>query len=102
MSRSANDDVIQGRCLEQIFGFIHPRDLLNLARTTKAFRSFLMNPSAQPLWKASMARVDNLPTCPTYMTEPQFINLLFFSHCHVSQDALSCNLSLMYRSCRIV
>ncbi|RPD66061.1 hypothetical protein L226DRAFT_608973 [Lentinus tigrinus ALCF2SS1-7] len=68
--------------LMEIFGFMHPKDLLNLARTSKAFRSFLMNRAAQPLWKASMARVDNLPSCPAYMTEPQYINLLFFNHCH--------------------
>ncbi len=63
---------------------MHPRDLLNLARTNTAFRTFLLERSAQQLWKSSMAHVGDLPPCPTYMSEPEYINLLFFTHCHVS------------------
>lgn len=28
--------------------------------------------------------MDNLPQRPPFLSEPAFINLLFFSHCHVS------------------
>ena len=68
----------------QIFTFMHPRDLLNLARTSKPFRAFLMSRSAKSVWRASMERIEGLPKCPSHMAEPAFVNLLFFSHCHVS------------------
>ncbi|PIL23931.1 hypothetical protein GSI_13682 [Ganoderma sinense ZZ0214-1] len=68
--------------LLEIFGFMHPRDLLNLARTNKSFRAFLMSKNAQFLWKASLENVDGLPKCPSYMNEPTYVNLLFFNHCH--------------------
>ena len=62
---------------------MHPKDLLNLARTSKAFRALLMSKSSKSLWLASMKCVEDLPKCPPYMDEPTFINLLFFPHCHV-------------------
>ncbi|TBU32433.1 hypothetical protein BD311DRAFT_654742 [Dichomitus squalens] len=68
--------------LIEIFAFMHPRDLLNLARTTKPFRSLLMAKTARKMWEAVMARVEGLLPCPPYMSEPAYINLLFFSHCH--------------------
>ena len=68
----------------QIFGFMHPRDLLNLARTSKSFRALLMSRSSQAFWKASIEGVDGLPKCPPYLSEPAYVNLLFLPHCHVS------------------
>ncbi|RPD79997.1 hypothetical protein L226DRAFT_608974 [Lentinus tigrinus ALCF2SS1-7] len=68
--------------LIEIFGFMHPRDLLNLARTSKPFRGLLMSHSSQAMWKASIEGVEGLPKCPPYMNEPTYINLLFFPHCH--------------------
>ncbi len=70
----------------QIFGHMHPRDLLNLARTTKDFRTFLMSRDASPFWKAARQQVDGLPECPEHLSEPAFANLVFFSHCHVGAD----------------
>ena len=75
------DDVVNHA---QIFAWMHPRDLLALARTSKPFRALLMSQSARPFWKASLECVEGLPKCPTYLSEPAFVNLLFFSHCHVS------------------
>ncbi len=75
----------------QIFGVMHPRDLLNLARTNKSFRAFLMSKDAQFLWKASFQNVDSLPKCPSYMNEPTYINLLFFNHCHVGFGSCFCS-----------
>ncbi|KAI0807304.1 hypothetical protein C8Q74DRAFT_1226973 [Fomes fomentarius] len=68
--------------LIEIFTVMHPRDLLNLARTSKPFRALLMSRSAKPFWKASIAGIEGLPKCPPYLSEPAFVNLLFFSHCH--------------------
>ncbi|KAI0781000.1 hypothetical protein BD413DRAFT_501686 [Trametes elegans] len=68
----------------QIFAFLHPRDLLNLARTSKPFRALLMHPSAAPFWRKARETVGNPPNCPTYLSEPAYANLMFFPHCHAS------------------
>ena len=68
----------------QIFSLMHPRDLLNLARTSKDFRRVLMSRSSAPFWKAARQQVPGLPDCPPYLSEPAYANLAFFSHCHVS------------------
>ncbi|KAI0748049.1 hypothetical protein C8Q80DRAFT_712008 [Daedaleopsis nitida] len=63
--------------------FMHPKDLLNLARTSKSFRALLMSKSAKMLWRASMERVEGLPECPPYLNaEPAFVNLFLFTNCH--------------------
>ena len=71
------------RCDFQIFGHMHPRDLLNLARTTKVFRAFLMSRSSAPFWRAARQQLE-LPECPPHLSEPAYANLVFFFHCHVS------------------
>lgn len=58
-------------------------DLLNLARTTKDLRLFLMKSSSSQFWKAARLNVDALPPCPDDLSEPAYANLLFDSHCHV-------------------
>ncbi|KAL1942082.1 hypothetical protein VTO73DRAFT_6612 [Trametes versicolor] len=68
--------------LIEIFSCMHPRDLLNIARTSKAFRAFLMSRSAAPFWKAARKQVGGLPECPSFLSEPQYANLLFFTNCH--------------------
>jgi hypothetical protein len=59
-------------------------DLLNLARTTKAFRQLLMRKSSAFVWKAALGQVEGLPDCPPDLSEPQYTNLVFYPHCHVS------------------
>ncbi|KAI0748050.1 hypothetical protein C8Q80DRAFT_1169806 [Daedaleopsis nitida] len=68
--------------LMEIFAVMHPKDLMNLARSSKSFRALLLSTSARPLWKASMEGVEGLPKCPPYLSEPAFVNLLFFPNCH--------------------
>ncbi len=68
----------------QVFSFMHPRDLLSLARTTRDFRTFLSSRSSAPFWKAARKNVEGLPDCPQYLSEPAYANLMFFAHCHVS------------------
>ncbi|PIL35919.1 hypothetical protein GSI_01579 [Ganoderma sinense ZZ0214-1] len=68
--------------LIEIFGHMHPRDLLSLARTTKDFRTFLMSRDAAPFWKAARQQVEGLPECPEDLSEPAFANLVFFPYCH--------------------
>lgn len=68
--------------LMEIFGHLHPLNLLHLARTTKAFRRILMHKSSVFLWKAARANVPGLPDCPPDLSEPQWANLVFDPHCH--------------------
>lgn len=63
---------------------MHPRDLLNLARTSKSFRAFLLSRDSAPFWKTARKQVEGLPDCPPFLSEPQYANLLFFPYCHVS------------------
>ncbi|KAI1786180.1 hypothetical protein LXA43DRAFT_898457 [Ganoderma leucocontextum] len=68
--------------LVEIFGHMHPRDLLSLARTTKEFRAFLMSRTAGTFWKVARQQVEGLPECPEHLSEPAYANLVFSSHCY--------------------
>ncbi|KAG8219345.1 hypothetical protein J3R82DRAFT_228 [Butyriboletus roseoflavus] len=68
--------------LFEIFGHLMPLDVLRLARTTKQFRRLLMHRSSVSIWIAARKNVSDLPDCPPYMSEPQFANLVFDTHCH--------------------
>ncbi|KAH9892451.1 hypothetical protein C8Q73DRAFT_57556 [Cubamyces lactineus] len=68
--------------LMEIVVLLHPRDLLNLARTSKEWRAFLMNRKQEPLWKAARTRQEpTLPDLPSFLSEPAYANLMFFKHC---------------------
>ncbi|KAI0794302.1 hypothetical protein C8Q74DRAFT_568686 [Fomes fomentarius] len=66
----------------EVFSNLHPRDLLNLSRTCKKFRAFFLHPSNERLWKAARETVGGIPEPPPFLSEPAFINLLFFPYCH--------------------
>lgn len=68
---------------------MHPRDLLNLARTSKDFRALLMSRDSALFWKAAREQVPGLPECPAFLSEPQYANLLFSSFCNVRPHQLS-------------
>lgn len=68
----------------QIFGYLHPRDLLSLARTTRDFRAFLMSRKAASFWQKSRKLIEDLPEIPEGLSEPAYANLMFSNHCHVS------------------
>ena len=68
----------------QIFGFMHPRDLLNLARTTRDFRTLLMSKRSASFWKEARSQVEGLPKPPYYLSEPAYANVAFMAHCSVS------------------
>ncbi|KIJ18019.1 hypothetical protein PAXINDRAFT_9105 [Paxillus involutus ATCC 200175] len=57
-------------------------DLLNLARTSKAFRRLLMHKSSAFAWKTARLQIEGLPECPPDLSEPQYANLVFWPHCH--------------------
>ncbi|KAI0329680.1 hypothetical protein GY45DRAFT_1324643 [Cubamyces sp. BRFM 1775] len=68
--------------LMEIVVLLHPRDLLNLARTSKEWRAFLMNRRQEPLWKAARTQQEpTLPDLPPFLSEPAYANLMFFKDC---------------------
>ncbi|OBZ71705.1 hypothetical protein A0H81_08983, partial [Grifola frondosa] len=67
----------------EISTHLEPRDLLHLARTNKDFRAlFTSRASSEALWKAARRNVDGLPDCPPFLSELEYANLMFSSHCH--------------------
>ncbi|OBZ69191.1 hypothetical protein A0H81_10740 [Grifola frondosa] len=84
--------------LFEIFGHLHPYDVLHLARTTKSLRNLLMHRSATSIWKRARENVEELPECPADLSEPQYANLLFDPHCHFCLSARV--LSVMW-NCRL-
>ncbi|KAI0733801.1 hypothetical protein C8Q72DRAFT_771868, partial [Fomitopsis betulina] len=58
-----------------------PPALINLARTTKAFRALLMHRGAAPFWKASR-NLAGLPNLPQHLSEPAYTSLVYSNHCH--------------------
>ncbi|KAF8549177.1 hypothetical protein OG21DRAFT_1470336 [Imleria badia] len=65
-----------------IAAYIHPIDLLNLARTCKSLRDLLMDRSSEFVWKTARQQVKGLPACPADLTEPEYANLVFYARCH--------------------
>ncbi|EJF65802.1 hypothetical protein DICSQDRAFT_177237 [Dichomitus squalens LYAD-421 SS1] len=88
--------------LVEVFSFMHPGDLLNLARTTKDFRAFLMSRTSAPFWKSARQTVEGLPDCPPYLSEPAYANLMFFALCHhcLKSNIQNALFELSVRYCR--
>ncbi|KAI0792958.1 hypothetical protein BC629DRAFT_1287280 [Irpex lacteus] len=72
----------------EICSYLHPKDLLNLARSSKDLRKFFMSRNSSSAWKAARATVTQplpgLPLCPADLSEPAYANLMFDAYCHVS------------------
>ncbi|KAH9858414.1 hypothetical protein C2E23DRAFT_1583 [Lenzites betulinus] len=70
--------------LLEVFTHLHPQDLLNLSRTSKTFRGFLMNRRSALAWKEARVRTSNgAPACPPHLSEPRYAILLFTQWCTV-------------------
>ncbi|KAI0646993.1 hypothetical protein C8Q79DRAFT_1009145 [Trametes meyenii] len=41
-----------------------------------------MSRTSAPFWKSARRNVDDLPECPSSLSEPAYANLMFFPHCH--------------------
>ncbi|RPD78778.1 hypothetical protein L226DRAFT_568370 [Lentinus tigrinus ALCF2SS1-7] len=66
-----------------MFKVMHPRELLILARTSEDYREFLMSRASVRIWESARQQVTPaLPDCPPFLSEPEYANLVFFSHCH--------------------
>ncbi|EMD38467.1 hypothetical protein CERSUDRAFT_82729 [Gelatoporia subvermispora B] len=84
--------------LFEIFGHLHPLDVLHLARTSKALRNVLMRRSAISIWKEARSRIQDLPECPLDLSEPQYAHLLFDPHCHF---CLTARVMTVLWACRV-
>ncbi|KAK0441523.1 uncharacterized protein EV420DRAFT_1752480 [Desarmillaria tabescens] len=66
----------------EIMGHLSPKDVLNLARTSKDLRSVFMHPSSTTMWKTARKTVDCLPPMSGF-SEPRWANLMFVNKCNV-------------------
>ncbi|KAH7907998.1 hypothetical protein BJ138DRAFT_1013617 [Hygrophoropsis aurantiaca] len=70
----------------EIFNLLHPADLVSLCKTSKAFRSFLLDRGkCRKVWQTALDHAPmNMRTrkCPSFMSEPAYAKLLFDPLCH--------------------
>ncbi|KAK7018686.1 hypothetical protein VNI00_018313 [Paramarasmius palmivorus] len=66
--------------LGEIFKFLYPCDLLQLARTRKRTRSKLLTKSSQPWWKQARVNAE-IPCGIRGMSEPALAHLLYDNFC---------------------
>ncbi|KAJ3886700.1 hypothetical protein GG344DRAFT_81454 [Lentinula edodes] len=68
----------------EIFCYLEPNDLINLARTTRDLRGILMSKSSELIWRTARSNLDGLPPLPKDLSEPQYADLLFCTHCYIN------------------
>ncbi|RXW15572.1 hypothetical protein EST38_g10286 [Candolleomyces aberdarensis] len=66
----------------EIFKLLPPLSLLQLARTAKSCRKFLMSRASKSFWTCALSDVEALPPCPDDMSEPHYVHLMFSNDCH--------------------
>ncbi|KAG8697637.1 hypothetical protein FRC11_014949, partial [Ceratobasidium sp. 423] len=67
--------------LAEIAAYLLPIDIISLSRSTKLFRGILMRRSSRHIWTSAMMNAEMLPRCPSDMSEPAYIALLFCKYC---------------------
>ncbi|KAF9534026.1 hypothetical protein CPB83DRAFT_844980 [Crepidotus variabilis] len=87
--------------LVAVFSFLHPKDILSLARTTRTFRDVLMSRQATTVWKTAREGI-GAPACPSLVSEPHWATLLSG---HICQTCGTTNvqyvlLTLLRRACK--
>lgn len=70
----------------QIASYLHPSDILQLARVSLRVRAVLMSRSSAHVW-ITARRVIGMPECPPDLSEPQYASLVFEHTCFVSEPA---------------
>ncbi|KAG9040631.1 hypothetical protein FS837_000377 [Tulasnella sp. UAMH 9824] len=68
----------------EVCSYLGPHDLRRLALTSKRLWAILMTKEAKHIWKAAIASTSGLPKCPTDLTEPQYVCLLYSSECYTT------------------
>ncbi|CAE6475558.1 unnamed protein product [Rhizoctonia solani] len=64
-----------------IVSHLLPLDILFLARSNKFFHTLLMTKSSRHIWLDAMKNVEGLPPCPSNMSEPEYVALLYTNVC---------------------
>ncbi|KAH7316389.1 hypothetical protein B0J17DRAFT_351532 [Rhizoctonia solani] len=65
----------------QIVSYLFPKDIITLSRSNKSLRNLLMRRSSRHIWINAMKNVEGLPPCPSDITEPRYLSLLFARDC---------------------
>ena len=87
----------------QILAYLQPLDLLQLSRTTRDIRTFLMSrSSSESLWRNALAKiVPPLPPVPgPILVEPEFAALVFDPRCHACGEP--CEGTEVFWYCKVV
>ncbi|KAJ3489820.1 hypothetical protein NLI96_g1862 [Meripilus lineatus] len=69
--------------LYDIFQHLNPIDMLQLSRSSRDFRGLLMDRKSAFLWQAARQNIEGLPDCPTFLSEPEYANLVFDTTCFI-------------------
>ncbi|KAJ7183382.1 hypothetical protein C8R46DRAFT_1209540 [Mycena filopes] len=73
---------------------LHPRDLLQLARTSKPLRKILMTSDSRRLWLRALSKVPGLPKLPDTFPGPLVTYLLFEFRCTTCAKTLPLNVQI--------
>ncbi|KAF9267013.1 hypothetical protein L218DRAFT_955489 [Marasmius fiardii PR-910] len=68
--------------LLEIYIYLEPQDILNLSRTSKELREYLLKHSSSPIWRKARENCSDLPPLPCDLNEPQYASLLFDNFCY--------------------
>ena len=72
--------------VRQVVSHLHPKDLLQLSRSSRQLHSLLMTGNATPYWRAARRGIE-LPDGPPVINEAQYASLMFEYMCTVSTRA---------------
>ncbi|KAH8836025.1 hypothetical protein DL96DRAFT_104662 [Flagelloscypha sp. PMI_526] len=84
--------------LYEIFGHLHPVDLLHLARSTKNLRRVILTKNALSVWRATYPSPEEIPTAPEDVPLPVWCSLIFENFC---QSCLAVNVRKVYFALRV-
>ncbi|KAF9644141.1 hypothetical protein BDM02DRAFT_3103424 [Thelephora ganbajun] len=70
----------------EIVSYLHPLDILQLARASLGIRATLMSKNSVRVW-ITARRMIGMPECPPDLSEPQYASLVFEHICFVSNHA---------------
>ncbi|CUA78471.1 hypothetical protein RSOLAG22IIIB_07097 [Rhizoctonia solani] len=81
----------------EIAVYLLPIDILTLARLTKSTRAMLVHQSSIHVWHASIKNVPGLPECPSDLSLPYFISLVFSKTCSTCGQSVRSKLDEVLR-----